>query len=80
MNKGNVRYGVVNDVNRNDYEKEWQLPYGYSHLTYDKQEAIAHCRDLKNSDFIVEEIYDTAFGTNFKNEIYRSGKENEKNS
>lgn len=74
MNKGNVRYGVVNDVDRSEFEKEWHLPYGYSYLTYDKQDAIAQCRDLKDSDFIVEEIYNTAGGTNFKTEIYRSGK------
>jgi len=79
MNKGNVRYGVVDVVGRKEFEKEWQLPYGYSHVTYNEQDAINYCRKLNNANFIVEEIYDTVLATNLKEEIYRSGKD-EKNS
>lgn len=77
MNKGNVRYGVVNFVRREKFEKEFHLPYGYGFVTWNKEEAIKVCRDYKD-DHCVEMIYDTATGKNLIEEIYRSG--NEKDS
>ena len=78
MEKSNVRYGVVNFVLREKYEKKWHLPYGYEYTTYNKQDAIDYCRKGDIENFIVEMIYDTAIGHNFKEEIYRS--KNEKDS
>jgi len=69
--KKNIRYGVVNEVERKEYEKEWHLSRGYFFISRDKKKAIKICRNMKNSDFIVEMIYDEEF-SNLKEEIYRS--------
>lgn len=71
MKKGNIRYGVVNTKVREEYEKKWQLPHGYILVTYDRKAAIKFCKSLKNNEFIVEEIYDTAIASNMKEEIFR---------
>ena len=78
--KSNVRYGVVNFVLREKYEKKYHLPYGYEYMTYDEQDAIDYCRRGDIENFVVEMIYDTHLASNLKEEIYRSGKENEEDS
>jgi hypothetical protein len=72
MEKRKIRYGVVNYVLREEYEKEWHLPFGYEYITYNEQDAINYCREQRYDTFIVEMIYDTEKGNNFKEEIYRS--------
>lgn len=62
------RFGVVDVVTREKYEKEYQLPYGYQFISYDETEAITECRRLKNDSFIVERIH----GMNCKEEIFRN--------
>jgi hypothetical protein len=77
MKRVNVRYGVVNYVLREKYEKEYHLPFGYDYMTYSKKEALAYCRSLKGDpmygNYIVEEIYDTEASVNMREEIFRGG-------
>lgn len=69
----NVRYGVVNVVDRAKFEKIWQVPFGYTYMSFDKGEAIDICRKKKNNNWVVEKIFHTNDDTNRKVEIYRSG-------
>ena len=71
--KKNIRYGVVNSVEREKYEKEYQIAYGYELMTYNKNEAIFYAKGLNNPDYIVEEIYNTSETNNNKEEIFQSG-------
>ena len=73
MKESNVRYGVVNIKERIEYEKKFHAPMGYTLTTWDEQKAISFCRKKKNSDWIVEKIYDTRERINNRQEIYRSG-------
>ncbi len=79
MKESNERYGVVNEKERSEYEKLYQLPMGYEYTTFDREEAIRYCRSLKKnpfySNYIVERIYNTEFATNLKEEIFRGGDE-----
>jgi hypothetical protein len=58
------RYVVINQNERDSFEKEWQLPYGYGFcpIYYDPQEAIEMLEVFVQSnladenDWIVEEI------------------------
>lgn len=79
----NIRYGVVNTVKRSGYEKEFHVPYGYHFISYRKFEAISNCKNMNDSDYIVERIFDTFDVQNKKEEIFRSGSfkegEDEKN-
>lgn len=71
--KTNVRYGVVNVRDRVNYEKKYHKPFNYEYLGKNKLKAIKICRKKQNSNYIVEEIYDTKTVKNFKEEIFRSG-------
>jgi hypothetical protein len=73
--ESNVRYGVVNVLDRENYEKKFHINFAYDLVTYDKIEAIKHCRAKSNSNWIVERIFNTKTVNNFREEIYRSGKE-----
>lgn len=73
MKERNVRYGVVNVKKRIAYEKEHQVSFGYEHIGKSMDKAIRICRKKKNSNYIVEKIYDTNIAKNNKMEIYRSG-------
>jgi inorganic pyrophosphatase/exopolyphosphatase len=75
MEKRNVRYGIVNTMKRERYEREFHLPYGYEYITYEKAKAIVICRKKNDSNYIVEEIFNTTDSINYKQEIYRSGGE-----
>ncbi len=70
----NVRYGVVNAVERLKYEKLYQVPFGYAFTTFDKDEAITFCKKGKNTNMIVEKIFDSYDATNNKEEVFRGGK------
>jgi hypothetical protein len=60
------RYAVINDYERSKFEKEWQLPYGYSQcliVTHDPKKAINLLNILPVgnpqvdiNDYIVEKI------------------------
>jgi hypothetical protein len=73
--ESNVRYGVVNVVDRTNFEKKFHINCAYELITYDKMEAVKYARALNNSDYIVERIFNTKTANNFREEIYRSGKE-----
>ena len=72
------RYGVVNAIVREKYEKEYQVPYGYDYICYDAETAVAECKKLneENTDLIpchvVERIYDDGYASNNREEVYRS--------
>ncbi len=63
------RFGVVNTLERERYEKEYNVSYGYEFISYKEAEAIKECRQFNNPNFIVERIKDG----NIKEEIFRSG-------
>lgn len=73
----NVRYGVINDVNRIAYEKKWQVPAGYDYITYDQTEAIVFCRKKGSSavsGWVVEKIFNLPNKVvNFKTIIFKGG-------
>ena len=59
------RYAIIDEYERAKFEKEWQMPYGYSHcfITTEPQEAIQwlenHYRPFKRQDcetVIIEKI------------------------
>jgi len=71
------RYGVVNAVLREKYEKEFQVPFGYDHICYSAEEAIAECKKMNEEEnflngnpFIVERIFDNAYACNNREQIY----------
>lgn len=69
----NVRYGVVNDLDRIAFEKKWQIPAGYDHITYDQTEATVMCRK-KGKGWVVEKIFNMPNKVvNFKTVIFRGG-------
>lgn len=84
MKEFNVRYGVVNVKKRAEFEKKHHVPFSYLFITQDKGKAILACKKKKNSNFIVEKIFDTVKIKNKREEIFRSGKYedwlNEKNN
>lgn len=69
----NVRYGVVNEAKRTKYEKKHQKPFRYEYIVDNIKKAIMLCRKKKNSNYIVEKIYDIDTVKNFKEKIYQSG-------
>lgn len=62
------RYGVVNEAQRNAFEKKYQLPFGYEMATFDYRKAENACRRL-GEGFVVEKI---STDMNFKSIIYRA--------
>lgn len=56
------RYVIVNEAERNQFEKEWQMPYGYAQcpIFLDPEEAISfymrNYTDHERLVFIVERI------------------------
>lgn len=69
----NVRYGVINELDRMAFEKKWQIQAGYDYMTFDQEDAIKHCRK-KGNGWIVEKIYNIPGKVvNYKNIIFRGG-------
>ena len=60
------RYAVINEYERDQFEKEWQLPYGYAKcfVSLNPQEAIdvlekfLNSHDINSTVWIVEKISD----------------------
>ena len=50
------RYVIIDEYERQKFEKEWQMPYGYSHcfITTEPQEAIHRLE--KDSDYDSETV------------------------
>lgn len=63
------RFGVVNTLEREKYEKEFNVSYGYNFISFDEAEAVIKCRTFNNQNYIVERIKDD----NIREEIFRSG-------
>lgn len=59
------RYGVVNPINRYEYETKWQLPFSYDFISFNEKEAIRYCR--KNYGTVVEKITDSGREIIFEN-------------
>jgi len=73
MEKTNVRYGVVNEQDRIDYEKQWQVQKGYQFISYDPEKATDYCRK-QGKGWIVEEISNIPNSiTNYKRTIFKGG-------
>jgi len=73
----NVRFGVVHDEDRASYEKKWQVPYGYSFISYNQEAAINNCRKRGNG-WVVEKIFTLPNKVvNFKTIIFRGGNDKE---
>ena len=73
MAESNVRYGVINEKDRVDYEKQWQVQKGYEFISYDPEKATEICRK-KGKGFVVEKIFNIPDKTvNFKTIIFRGG-------
>jgi len=49
------RYGVVHDQDRIEYEKKWQVPYGYRFISFDYKEAKDICKS-NGEGYAVEKI------------------------
>jgi hypothetical protein len=72
----NIRYGVVNFIMREMYEKDYQLAYGYDFITRSEKEAIRECKKFGNK-YAVEKIYDDPIQNNLRVEIFRGGSDEE---
>jgi len=64
------RYGVVHEEQRNEYEKKWQVPYGYKFISFNYREAEDMCK-TNGEGYVVEKISTTSERTNERNIIYR---------
>jgi hypothetical protein len=65
------RYGVVNDEERNEFEKKYQLPFSYKLVTFNYREAEIACRDLGNG-YVVDKISTTKEAETVREVIYRA--------
>ena len=64
------RYGVVNEIERNRFEKKFHVPFGYDLVTFNYRKAEDACKD-KGKGYVVEKI-STSFGrSNERDIIYR---------
>lgn len=69
------RYGVVHNEKRNEFEKTFQISYGYEFVSFTYGDAKKEC-DKKGKGYVVDEIkYDPSFygDTNKRQIIYISG-------
>ena len=73
MKEANVRFGVVNVIERAKYEKLYQVPFGYVFTTFNEDDAVKFCKKRNNTNMIVEKIFDTQTATNNKVEVFRGG-------
>lgn len=64
------RYGVVNDEERDKYEKKWQIPCGYEFISFNYKKAEDFCKDA-GKGFVVERISSHYGKTNERQIIYR---------
>ena len=65
------RYGVVHEEERNTYEKEWQMNFGYKFVTFNYREAEDICKGF-GKGYIVEKISTTPNRINERTIIYRA--------
>ena len=66
------RYGVVHDADRIEFEKTFQIPYGYKFVSFKYDDAKKEC-DKEGKGYVVDEItYDPALlgDTNKRRIIY----------
>ena len=69
------RYGVVQNEDRNEFEKTFQIPYGYKYVSFDYEDAKKEC-EKAGKGYVVDEItYDPALlgDTNKRQIIYITG-------
>ena len=70
------RYGVVHNETRIEFEKTFQIPYGYEYVSFTYDLSKKEC-DKKGQGYVVDQItYDPSvtFGdTNKREIIYTSG-------
>jgi len=61
------RYAIVDEFEREEFEKRWQIPYGYGecYITADPDDAIRVYEEIvetvgeeEANSFIIEEIYE----------------------
>lgn len=65
------RYGVVNDAERIEFEKEFQMPFGYELVTFNYREAETLCKK-QGKGFVVDRITDISDGEYERETIYES--------
>lgn len=77
MKKVNERFGVVNIVDREKYEKLYQIPFGYEFTSFSEKDAVGYCKSMKKTpnyeNLVVERIYNDLDANNKKEEIFRGG-------
>jgi hypothetical protein len=66
------RYGVVHDADRNEFEKAFQIPYGYKYVSFKYEDAKKECDKLGNGYVVDEIVYDPSLlgDTNKRQIIY----------
>lgn len=64
------RFGVVNEAERMDFEKKYQIPFGYELVTFNYRKAEEACTTL-GKGHIVEKISTDFNRQNAKEIIYR---------
>jgi hypothetical protein len=55
------RYAIINELERDQFEKEYQIPYGYGNVDvfFDLEEALEEAENYTGDfGFVVEEISD----------------------
>jgi len=67
------RYGVVNDEDRNEFEKTFQIPYGYKYVSFNYEDAKKECYKAGKGYVVDEIVYDPSLlgDTNKRQIIYR---------
>ncbi len=65
------RYGVVNLEDREEFEKKFQLPFGYKFVSFNYREAEDICK-VNGKGYVVEKITSTHVIDNEREIIYRA--------
>jgi hypothetical protein len=65
------RYGVVNEQERDEHERMFQVPFGYKKVFWSYHEAEKECRKL-GEGFVVERIFYDHDNKNKREIIYRA--------
>jgi hypothetical protein len=65
------RYGVVFEEERSEFEKKYQLPFGYKLVTFNLEKAALKCREL-GEGHVVEKISSSYGRINAREIVYRA--------
>jgi hypothetical protein len=70
------RYAVVDKEERDKFEREYQMPYGYGNVPiyFDLQEAVEARKSLVQEDVIIRKYIQAQFDDNYIIEEYDNGR------